>query len=92
MDASLQTVLLICFREKNKKNANWSLLKTIRTTNVHPDQGVFFIYNIMCQYWVYLKSRIGILLPDELEFDQAVSSMSMLTKQIAFTDLPLRLF
>jgi hypothetical protein len=60
------------FRGEQQKNVDWSLLETIRTTNVHPDQGITFYYDIVCQYWVYLIERISHRLPSDLEFDQAI--------------------
>lgn len=44
----------------------------LRTTKVHPKQGVTLLYDIACQYWVYLLERIGHLLPSGLEFDRAI--------------------
>ena len=60
------------YRGEQQKNVDWSLLETIRTTNVHPDQGVMFYYDIVCQYWLYLIEQIGHLLPSDLEIDQAI--------------------
>jgi hypothetical protein len=31
-----------------------------------------FYYDVVCQYWVFLLERIGHLLPNDLEFDQAI--------------------
>jgi hypothetical protein len=33
---------------------------------------MMFIYDLMCQYWVYLLDRIGHLLPTDLEIDRAI--------------------
>lgn len=60
------------FRGEQQKNVDWSLLEAIRTTNVDPDQGLMFIYDIICQYWIYLQNRIGHLLPTDLEIDRAI--------------------
>ncbi len=54
------------FRGEQQKNVDWSLLETIRTTNVDPDQGIMFIYDLICSYWVHLDDRIGHLLPSAL--------------------------
>src|SRR5438270_8318184 len=61
------------FHGEQQKNVDWSLLESIQTTKVDPDQGVLFIYDIACQYFVYLMERIRHLLPPELEIDQAIS-------------------
>jgi len=60
------------FRGEQQKNVDWSLLETIRTTHVDPDQGLMFIYDIICQYWIYLNNRIGHHLPSSLEIDRAI--------------------
>ena len=60
------------FRGEQQKNVDWSLLEAIRITNMHPDQGLLLIYDIACQYWIHLQSRIGHLLPTELEIDRAI--------------------
>jgi len=31
-----------------------------------------FIYDVVCQYWVYLNERIGHLLPSTLEIDRVI--------------------
>jgi len=60
------------FRGEQQKNVDWSFLEAIRTTNVDPDQGVMYYYDIMCQYWVYFMDRIGYLLPSQLKIDRAI--------------------
>ncbi len=60
------------FCGEQQKNVDWSLLESIQTTNVDLDQGVLFIYNIACQYFVYLMEQIGHLLPPKLEIDWAI--------------------
>jgi hypothetical protein len=60
------------FRGEQQKNVDWSFLEAIRTTNVDPDQGVMYYYDVMCQYWVYLLARIGHLLADGMEIDRAI--------------------
>jgi len=60
------------FRGEQQKNVDWSFLECIRTTNVDSEQGVMLIYDIICQYFIYLYSRIGHLLPDGLEIDRAI--------------------
>jgi hypothetical protein len=60
------------FRGEQQKNVDWSFLEAIRTTNVDPDQGIMLIYDIICQYFLYLKFRIGHLLHPDLEIDRAI--------------------
>ena len=51
---------------------DWAFLEAIRSTRVHPKQGVLFIYNLVCLYWIYLQSRIGHLLLNGLEIDRVI--------------------
>jgi len=60
------------FRGEQQKNVDWSFLECIRTTNVDSEQGIMLIYDIICQYFIYLYSRIGHLLPHGLEINQAI--------------------
>jgi hypothetical protein len=60
------------FRGEQQKNVDWSFLEVIWKTNVDPDQGIMFIYNIICQYFLYLKFRIDHLLHPDLEIDRAI--------------------
>ena len=59
-------------RGEQQKNVDWAFLESIRTTNIHEDQGVLLIYDIACQYFIHLQDRIGHLLPDNLEIDRAI--------------------
>lgn len=59
-------------RGEQQKNVDWAFLESIRTTNVQEDQGILFIYDIACQYFVHLQDRIGHLLPSQLEIDRAI--------------------
>jgi hypothetical protein len=60
------------FRGEQQKNMDWAFLEAIRSTRVHPKQGVLFIYDLACSYWIYLQTRIGHLLPNDLEIDRAI--------------------
>jgi hypothetical protein len=60
------------FLGERQKNVDWSFLEAIQTTNVDPDQGIMFIYDIICQYFLYLKFRISHLLHPDLEIDRAI--------------------
>jgi hypothetical protein len=60
------------YRGEQQKNMDWALLEAIRTTRVHPKQGVFLLYDLVCSYWIYLLARIGHLLPMDLEIDRAI--------------------
>lgn len=60
------------YRGEQQKNVDWGLIKAIETTNVDPRQGVLLIYDIVCQYIVHLRDRVGHLLPADLEIDAAI--------------------
>src|SRR6266542_3872708 len=70
------------FRGEQQKNIDWSLLETIRTMNVDPDQGIMFIYDLICSYWVHLDDRIGHLLPSALEIDRAIGLFHVLFEAV----------
>jgi hypothetical protein len=59
-------------RGEQQKNVDWAFLEALLTTMVHTDQGVSLIYDIICQYFIHLRDRIGHLLPDGLEIDRAI--------------------
>ena len=58
---------------EQQKNVDWAFLQALKTTNVNTHQGVLMIYDIACQYSVYLQDRIGHLLPDGLNIDTTIS-------------------
>jgi Kyakuja-Dileera-Zisupton transposase len=60
------------FRGEQQKNVDYALLQALKTTNVDPSQGAMLIYDIACQYFVYINERIGHLLPSGLNLDRAI--------------------
>ena len=62
------------FKGEQQKNVDWALIKTLRTTNIDTDQGLLLIYDIICQYIIYLLERIGHLLPPNLTIDRGIGS------------------
>jgi hypothetical protein len=64
--------LVDLFKGEQQKNADFSLLKGLKYTHVQYDQTVVFIYDIVCQYIVYIWERIGHLLPPNLIIDAAI--------------------
>jgi len=60
------------YKSEQQKNVDFAILKAIETTGVDPDQGILFIYDIVCQYIIYLQDRIGRHLPPGLEIDRAI--------------------
>jgi hypothetical protein len=64
--------LVDLFKGEQQKNADFSFLKGLKHTNVHYDQTVCLIYDIVCQYIVYLLLRIGEHLPPGLVIDAAI--------------------
>jgi hypothetical protein len=57
---------------EQQKNIDWGLLRTLATTHVDKRQRILFIYDIVCQYIIYLLFRIGHLLPAGLIIDAAI--------------------
>jgi hypothetical protein len=64
--------LVDLFLGEGQKNVDFSLLRAIELTHVDPDQGLLFIYDIVCQYIVHFLDRIGIHLPEGLHVDAAI--------------------
>jgi Kyakuja-Dileera-Zisupton transposase len=64
--------LVDLFKGEQQKNADFSLLKGLKHTHVQYDQSLVFIYDIVCQYIVYILERIGHLLPANLIIDAAI--------------------
>ena len=59
-------------RGEQQKNVDWALLEAIRSTGVTSAQAILFIYDLVCQYFIHLRDRIGHLLPADLEIDRAI--------------------
>lgn len=60
------------FRGEQQKNVDWAFVQACMITKVHPRQGVLLIYDIVCQYIIYLRERIGHLMPEGLDIDAAI--------------------
>ena len=60
------------YKSEQQKNVDFAILRAIETTGVDPDQGILFMYDIVCQYIIYLRERIGGHLPVGLEIDRAI--------------------
>ena len=65
---------------------DWSLLETIKSTNVHSKQGLIQYYDVVCQYWVYLNDRIGHLSGDAALAEAAERMRSV----VRSADIPCR--
>ena len=50
--------LVDLFKGEQQKNADFSIIKALISTHVDPEQGLFLIYDIICQYIIYLLERI----------------------------------
>jgi hypothetical protein len=64
--------LVDLFLGEGQKNVDFSLLRAIELTHVDPEQGLLFIYDIVCQYIVHFFDRIGVHLPEGLHVDAAI--------------------
>ena len=60
------------FKGEQQKIVDFSLLKSIIFTHLDPDQGLLLIYDIICQYIIYLLERIGTHLPMGLVIEAAI--------------------
>jgi Kyakuja-Dileera-Zisupton transposase len=57
---------------EQQKNVDFSLLRLIKVLGLDPEQGLFFIYDIVCQYIINLLKRIGKDLPENLTIEKAI--------------------
>lgn len=57
---------------EQQKNVDFIVLRLIRILGLDPAQGLFLIYDIVCQYIINLLKRIGKDLPDDLTIEQAI--------------------
>jgi hypothetical protein len=57
---------------EGQKHADFCLVRALLTTRVDPEQAAMLIYDIVCQYFIYLYERIGHLLPPGLILDRAI--------------------
>lgn len=64
--------LVDLFKGEQQKNVDFAFLKALTSTHVAPEQGVLFIYDIACQYFVHLHDRIGHRLPVGLTVEAAI--------------------
>ena len=46
------------FKSEQQKNVDFVILKAIESTGVDPDQGILFMYDIVCQYIIYLCESV----------------------------------
>ena len=57
---------------EQQKYIDFILLRLIKILGLDPDQGLFFIYDIVCQYIINIQKRIGKDLPEDLTIEQAI--------------------
>ena len=57
---------------EQQKIVDFGLQKLLMTCFVHNIQGLMLIYDIVCQYIIFLFQRIGHLLPPDLIIDAAI--------------------
>jgi hypothetical protein len=64
--------LVDMFKGEQQKNGDFAFIMALIFTHVDPEQGVLLIYDIICQYIIYLLERIGKHLPPGLIIDAAI--------------------
>jgi hypothetical protein len=57
---------------EQQKYIDFILLRLIEILALDPEQGLFFIYDIVCQYIINIQKRIGKHLPEGLTIEQAI--------------------
>ena len=58
---------------EQQKYIDFILLRLINILGLDPEQGLFFIYNIVCQYIINIQKQIGKDLPEGLTIEQAIN-------------------
>jgi hypothetical protein len=61
--------LVDLFKGEQQENVDWAFLMALLATILHYEQGILFIYDIMCQYFIHFLEQIGHLLPANLKID-----------------------
>jgi Kyakuja-Dileera-Zisupton transposase len=64
--------LVDLFLGEQQTNVDFAFLQAVKITRVDPEQGVMLIYDIVCQYIIYIWECIGAHLPAGLTIDQAI--------------------
>lgn len=60
------------FKSEQQKNMDFALLQVLKILGIDPEQGLMFMYDVVCQYIVHLQERIGYALPEGLQIDRAI--------------------
>ena len=55
----MPNTLVDLFQGEQQKNLDFAVLKALEILKIDPEQGLLLIYDIICQYSVHLKERIG---------------------------------
>ena len=51
---------------------DFALLRVLQILGIDPEQGIMFMYDIVCQYIIHLQERIGYALPPGLQIERAI--------------------
>jgi hypothetical protein len=57
---------------EQQKYIDFIILRLIQILGLDPEQGLFFIYDIVCQFIINIQKRIGKDLPEGLTIEQAI--------------------
>jgi len=82
--------LVDLFQGEQQKNVDFAFLQALKTTRVDPQQGVMLIYDIVCQYIIYILDYIGTHLPASLSSDAGHWAFAcfIATRMNAFFTMP----
>jgi len=64
--------LVDLFKGEQQKNVDFAFLKALNIIEIDREQGMLFIHDIACQYFIYLQERIGHLLLLDMTIDKAI--------------------
>ena len=60
------------FKSEQQKNMDFALLRVLQILGIDLEQGIMFMYDIMCQYIIRLQERIGYMLLPGLQIDRTI--------------------
>ena len=71
----MPNALVDLLKGEQQKNVDFALIRCLEIIGITVEQGIMLIYDIVCQYIVYLMHRIGNKLPAGLTIERAIDHL-----------------
>jgi len=68
---------------ERQANVDWAFLQALKTTNMGDIKQVILMYDIVCQYIIHLRDRIGSKLPDGMEIERSIGLLHVHAHQLS---------